>query len=137
MKILFRELNSVDKITSIKELSSLLSENRLLKEKQDFLRLIYEREKQGNTLIAPRIAMPHAEGISVRKTSMAIGKSTKLINWNNNQFVEMILLVSINPADEINNEKLIRIIRELGKEEKTVHLIDSTKTNILRELQKI
>ncbi|WP_180369179.1 PTS sugar transporter subunit IIA, partial [Oenococcus oeni] len=82
-------------------------------------------------------AMPHAEGISVRKTSIAIGKSTKLINWNNNQFVEMILLVAINPADEINNEKLIRIIRELGKEEKTVHLIDSTKTNILRELQKI
>lgn len=92
--------NSKSKVLT--ELVNMLYENNRLTQVESFLDDIYLREKLGTTYIGNLVAIPHGKSIVVNQVSIAIGKTTSLIDWNESELskVSYIVLFAIPDTEE-------------------------------------
>lgn len=90
------ELVSDNKVDAIKELIDMLDAAGYLTDANAFLKSILEREKVGSTGIGKGIAIPHSRTSSVREVIVAIGRSTKGIEFEalDNREVHLVFLIA-------------------------------------------
>ena len=81
-KYILPDLQSSDKKGVIEELLDLLNKAGKIKNKEEAIEGIMEREKKSSTGLEKGIAVPHAKTPAVKKLVMAIGISRKGINFN-------------------------------------------------------
>ncbi|SYV94691.1 PTS system fructose-specific transporter subunit IIA, partial [Mycoplasma putrefaciens] len=62
-------------------LSSVLFEQNFISNKNDFIKAIYTREKQGSTGVGDGIAIPHALNSNVKKSVIAYISLKQPIHW--------------------------------------------------------
>ncbi|KPL04078.1 MAG: hypothetical protein AMJ90_02165 [candidate division Zixibacteria bacterium SM23_73_2] len=76
------ELKSKDKDEAIEELVNLASKSKLVKDKDELLKAVLEREKLVTTGVGYGVAFPHAKSKSVRGIVIAFGRSDQGIDFD-------------------------------------------------------
>lgn len=91
------ELKSTTKLGVIEELTHLLYKNHCINSEENFIRDVLYREDQGVTGLEKGIAIPHGKSESVIKTSLAIGRTKKPIEWESmdGKPIEVIFLFAV------------------------------------------
>jgi PTS system fructose-specific IIA component len=94
-------LESTNKEEVINALAELLLKDGVLTSKEEFIRDVYLREKEGDTGIGGGIAIPHGKSDSVLKTSLAIGRTKVGIKWESldDEPVRCIILFAVRQVD--------------------------------------
>ncbi|WP_434341797.1 fructose-specific PTS transporter subunit EIIC [Mycoplasma putrefaciens] len=87
-------------------LSSVLFEQNFISNKNDFIKAIYTREKQGSTGVGDGIAIPHALNSNVKKSVIAYISLKQPIHWDSfdNKPVDLIFMIATDGND--TNEHL-------------------------------
>ena len=95
------DLKASNKEAAIRELTSILAPSGKIKDKEDFIKHVLEREGLGSTGIGNRVAIPHAPTKSVEGLVVAFGRSEKGIDFNSldGHEVNLIFLLGTNPQD--------------------------------------
>lgn len=76
------ELKSKDKDEAIEELVNLASKSKLVKDKDELLKAVLEREKLVTTGVGYGVAFPHAKSKAVRGIVIAFGRSEQGIDFD-------------------------------------------------------
>jgi fructose-specific phosphotransferase system IIA component len=76
------DLNACDKAEAIDHLSGLLGDSGKVKDVNNFVSAVLEREKLGSTAIGAGIAIPHARANTVNEVSIAFARAGKGIDFN-------------------------------------------------------
>ncbi|PMC58970.1 transcriptional antiterminator [Dolosicoccus paucivorans] len=76
---------------------------------KEFRKSIFKREQMGSTNLENRIALPHADPITVIESSISFATLSKPISWGRGK-VQLIIMISLNKED---SENIKRIIEEL------------------------
>jgi fructose-specific phosphotransferase system IIA component len=130
------DLKANTKEEAIKELVSVLSSSGKVKDGDDFVKHILERERLGSTGIGNRVAIPHAPTQSVEGLLIAYGRSKQGIDFQSHdgEEVNSVFLIGTNPSDlnlylkllaslsKLLNDKLFR--DEFAKAQSGEGLID-------------
>jgi fructose-specific phosphotransferase system IIA component len=95
------ELKASTKEEAIRELSSVLKLSGKIKNLEDFIKHILEREALGSTGIGNRVAIPHSPSESVEGLVVAFGRSLSGIDFQSidGEEVNFIFLMGTNPSD--------------------------------------
>lgn len=95
------ELDATNKEEALNELAELLLKDGVLSSKENFIKDVYLREKEGETGIGGGIAIPHGKSDSVIKTSLAIGRTKKGLEWEtlDDEPVRCIILFAVRQVD--------------------------------------
>ena len=128
--IIRTSLSADNKWDAIKKMSDLLMENGYLSDAKTFYEDVLEREKQGETGIGNYIAIPHGQSDSVKKTTLAICKLDKEIEWEtlDGKGVKVILLFAVqNDVDFAKTHLLLlsQVARKLAKSEVVDSLLNA------------
>ncbi len=107
---------------------------------------LLKREELGSTGIGKGIAIPHCRSLAVDKLEIAVGRTTKPINFNaiDKKPVSLIFLIIAPPQDPGNQYlitlgKIVQIAKELTKKnllqqpktpEEFIELISQTEKNL-------
>ncbi|MBI9043138.1 MAG: PTS sugar transporter subunit IIA [Anaerolineaceae bacterium] len=111
-------LESTSKSEAITELVNLLNENGRVNDKASFLNDVLARENIESTDMGIGIAIPHGKSEAMKKTSIAIGRLTRPIYWNEEKQDEVpiyaIFLLAVSPNDKgVTHLELISKIASL------------------------
>lgn len=89
-------LQSLEKIDAIKELVEIAANSGRLKDKEDFLQKVLEREDLQSTGIGDGVAIPHAQSNSVDGVFFCLGISKSGIDFNSfdDKSANIILLLA-------------------------------------------
>jgi fructose-specific phosphotransferase system IIA component len=95
------DLKAANKEAAIKELTSVLLSSGKVKDKEDFIKHIMEREQLGSTGIGNRVAIPHAPTQSIDGLVVAFGRSVNGVDFQSldGDEVNLIFLLGTNPGD--------------------------------------
>jgi PTS system fructose-specific IIA component/PTS system nitrogen regulatory IIA component len=95
------DLKATTKEEAIKELVSVLASSGKVKDKDDFVKHILERERLGSTGIGNKVAIPHAPTQSVEGLLIACGRSKQGIDFQSHdgEEVNSVFLIGTNPGD--------------------------------------
>jgi fructose-specific phosphotransferase system IIA component len=95
------DLKAATKEEAIKELVCVLASSGKVKDKDDFVKHILEREGLGSTGIGNRVAIPHAPTQSVEGLLIAYGRSKQGIDFQSHdgEEVNSVFLIGTNPGD--------------------------------------
>ena len=95
------QLVAVDKFSAIDALAALLDQNGYLNDKQAYLEAVAERESHCTTGIGNAVAIPHGKTAAVKRSSIAVGKLAKAVDWQamDDQPVEVVFLLAIGEND--------------------------------------
>ena len=113
-------LEGKDKESVITELVELLSENKLLADKDEVLQFVLAREKTGSTGIGAGIAIPHGKCKGVKDLVMALGVSREGIDFQSIDSKPVyIIVLLVSPIDKTGPhiQALARISRLMLDEE--------------------
>lgn len=103
------DLKGSNKDEILEELISILYENELIDDRDEFKVSVLEREDEGATGVGNGIAIPHGKSNSVLKTSVIIGRSNKDIDWDSidDKPVNLFILFAIKSIDQTMHLKLL------------------------------
>lgn len=95
------DLKASTKEEAIRELASVLKTSGKIKDLEDFIKRILERERLGSTGIGNRLAIPHSPAESVEGLIVAFGRSLRGIDFQSidGEEVNFIFLMGTNPSD--------------------------------------
>ena len=95
------DLKAGTKEQVINELASILLPSGKVKDKDDFIKHIMERERLGSTGIGNRVAIPHAPTQSVEGLVVAFGRCASGLDFQSldGDKVNLIFLLATNPQD--------------------------------------
>ncbi len=95
------DLKAGNKEAAIKELASVLQPSGNIKDKNDFIKHVLEREQLGSTGIGNRVALPHATTKSVEGMVVAFGRSARGLDYQSldGDNVNLFFLLGTNPQD--------------------------------------
>ncbi len=99
-KSIILELKGKDKKSIIKELISELSKNKKIKDEEEAVRSVIEREKLGSTGVGSGVAIPHGRTNAVEKLVGALGISSEGVDFDSldGEPVHFIFLI-LSPLD--------------------------------------
>ena len=94
------DLKSGDKIQAFEELLDVLYKHKLIKNKKLILTRLIDREQLDTTAIGESIALPHARVDTGGEMAIAVGKSSKGVDFDSidKRKVHLIILVVWNPT---------------------------------------
>lgn len=106
-KLINLNLKGSGKHEVIQEMTALLHENKVLNDQQAFYNEIIQREKKHHTGIGFGIAIPHGKSSTVQIPSIACGKTSSAIIWDEkgNEKVQWIFMIAV-PEKQAGNEHL-------------------------------
>ncbi|HGS7514371.1 EIIABC-Fru [Klebsiella quasipneumoniae] len=98
----------------IEELTELLVQDGAVTNKEDFIRDVWLREKQGSTGFENHIAIPHGKSSGVARTALAIGRTQHEIPWEtmDGSDVRCIILFAVCLVDQ--NATHIRLLAQVS-----------------------
>lgn len=107
-------LESKDKQGVIKEMASILEKNKMLTSYDNFVKDVFEREKECTTGFGKGIAIPHGKSDAVVKSCFAIGRC-KEVEWESldGKPVDVVILIAV-PKIKASTEHLL-IISKLAE----------------------
>lgn len=108
------ELKSTTKLGVIEELTHLLYKNHCINSEENFIQDVLYREDQGVTGLEKGIAIPHGKSESVIKTTLAIGRTKKPIEWESmdGKPIEVIFLFAVRKSD--SNTLHIKLLQKVA-----------------------
>lgn len=93
------DLKATNKIEAFEELLNILLKNKLIQNKQLILTRLIDRERLESTVLADRIAVPHARVDTGNRIAVAIGRSSKGVAYDSpEKEVNLIILIIWNPV---------------------------------------
>ena len=100
-ELIYLEMKAKTKEEVVRELSELLEKNGSITNVDEFLKDVFQREKEGMTGIGNGLAIPHGKSKSVLKTCLAVGKVSTPIKWEtlDDQPVQVIILFAVKDTD--------------------------------------
>ncbi|MDD5347593.1 MAG: PTS sugar transporter subunit IIA [Candidatus Omnitrophica bacterium] len=109
------DLKADNKEQAIKELTQVLESSGKIKDKNDFVKHVMERERLGSTGIGNRVAIPHAPTQSVDGIVVAFGRSRGGLDFQSldGQEVNLIFLIGTTPDDLAVYLKLLASLSRL------------------------
>lgn len=95
-------MNEESKEGALKVLINRLYEQGYLSDKAEFLKDVLERESEGLTGLGKGIDIPHGKSDGVVKTTIAIGRNNRGIEWESldDEPVDLIILFAVKKTDE-------------------------------------
>lgn len=125
-------LDANSKDDALRKMSNILYENGYINNADQFLKDIYEREKQGVTGIGNGVAIPHGKSNSVTTIGIAIATLKNEIEWEtlDGSKVKTIFLFCV--SDDTNSARdhlilLSRVAEKLGNDE-LLHRINAAQS---------
>ena len=109
------DLKATGKEAAIRELVAKLEATGKIKDKDDFIKHLLERERLGSTGIGNRVAIPHAPTQSVEGMVFAFGRSAKGLDFQSldGEEVNMVFLLGTNSQDLHSYLKLLATLSKL------------------------
>jgi fructose PTS system EIIBC or EIIC component len=103
------------KEAAIRELADMLTKQGRVKDEEDFIKHVLEREMLGSTGIGNRVAIPHCPTQSVQGVVVAFGRSKQGIDFQSfdGHEVNNIFLMGTNPEDLNVYLKLLATLSKL------------------------
>lgn len=107
-------LNCVNKEDVIISMANLLDKSGRLKDKEEYIKVVMEREELSSTGIGFGIGIPHGKSSAVRVPSLAFGRISKGIEWQSldGEPVNIVFLIAV--PEESPNEHL-KILASLSR----------------------
>lgn len=95
------DLRATSKEQAIRELVVVLHGSGRIKDPEDFIKHLMERERLGSTGIGNRVAIPHAPTQSVQNLVLAFGRSQAGIDFQSldGTEVNLVFLMGTNPQE--------------------------------------
>lgn len=125
-------MEATTKDEALKELVELLYDNNRISNKDAFLKDVIYRESLGETGIGNYIAIPHGKSKYVNKTSLALGRTKKDIEWEtlDGLPVRFIILFAVTDEDKtsVHVRLLAKVASTLGNDDVCAKLLVA-KTN--------
>ncbi|PAB57864.1 PTS sugar transporter subunit IIA [Anaeromicrobium sediminis] len=108
-------LRAKDKENAIKEMASMMESCQRLNDKEEYIRVVMEREGLSTTGIGFGVGIPHGKSNSVNIPTLAFGRSREGIEWQSldDKPVHMVFLIGV-PESSASNEHL-RILALLSR----------------------
>jgi len=125
------DLQATSKIEVIKELSNLLFVNGCISDEDGFIQDVMYRENEGVTGLEKGIAIPHGKSDYVLKTSIAIGRTKKPVEWESmdGNPINLIILFAVKNSDKTTTHiKLLQKVAVLLSDEETIEQFQTLKT---------
>lgn len=99
----------------IEELVDCLDTAGVLRNREDFLQAVLERERQYTTGIGSGVAIPHGKSASVIAPRVAFGRKLTGIDWNSmdGEKVKLVFLIAV-PEEQAGTEHL-KILQALAR----------------------
>ena len=125
------DLNLVakSKKEALEKLTELLYNSGKLSDKDAFLKDVLDRESVSTTGIGNGIAIPHGKSLSVKETTVAIGRLKNETEWESvdGKPVKLVVLLAVNEADKtgVHVKLLSNMARKLASEENCKRLLDA------------
>ncbi len=112
------DLQGTDKVSVLKELSSLLLESCQGSSPEELLRVLLEREKLESTGIGDGIAIPHGRLKKLKTFSISFGRSSRGVDFDSidHKASHLFFLVMAPENSAVNNLKLLGRIVTLLKD---------------------
>jgi len=141
-KFICTEMQATTKEDAIKELAEIMKDSQQIKDFDQFLKDIFEREEMMSTGIGHNIALPHARTEAVDNLIIGMGRSHKGIDFDSidKQPVNLIFLMGTPKKDMGNYLKgLAYLTRMLTKEDFRKRLLNAESAedmiNIFKEVE--
>lgn len=111
--VLDGEQTSKEEILS--ELADLMDRDGRLKDKEDYMRHVMEREKECSTALETGYAIPHGKCNSVKEPSVAFARLKKGITWgeDDEEKIQVIFLLAVPEANAGNLH--LKILSKLAR----------------------
>ncbi|MDE5053948.1 fructose PTS transporter subunit IIA [Niallia taxi] len=125
------DLMSTTKMGVIAELTNLLFVNGCVTDEAAFIEDVLYRESAGPTGLEKGIAIPHGKSDSVQKTSIAIGRTNKEIEWESLDGgpINIIILFAVKNSDKTTTHiKLLQKVAVLLADEEKIEKFQTLQT---------
>jgi mannitol/fructose-specific phosphotransferase system IIA component (Ntr-type) len=106
------DLQSHSKEEALRELVDVLATSPNVTDRDDLLRAIFEREKVISTGVGIEVALPHVKIPSVKDFAVAIGRSTKGIDFESLDEKPVYIVVMIGANDKQAGE-FLKVLAQL------------------------
>jgi len=97
-------------------LAGLLEKADLLKDKQEYIQSVYEREAMGPTYMENFIAIPHGKSDAVKEAGIAFGRSTKGFDYQTQMgggLVKLIFMLAI--PNRMSGDEYMAVLARLAR----------------------
>lgn len=128
-----------NKLEALKHMSNVLEKFGYVKNSDQFLEDVLNRESLGETGIGDYIAITHGQSSSVNKTTLAIMKLHKEIEWEtiDHKGIRLIILFVVANSENYAKEHLTllsEVARKLANDEVKELLIEAKNSNDIIEV---
>jgi fructose-specific phosphotransferase system IIA component len=106
------DLKATTKEDALRELVDVLATSPNVTDKDEFLRAIFEREKVISTGVGIEVALPHVKIPSVKDFAIAVGRSTKGIDFESLDEKPVYIVVMIGANDKQAGE-FLKVLAQL------------------------
>ncbi len=134
-------LNCISREEAIKAMAELMDRCGRLNDKEEYIRVVMERERLSSTGIGFGIGIPHGKSNAVKVPSLALGRMGQGIEWKSldEKPVNIVFLIAV-PQESSNqhlkilaalsrklmDEEFIKQLKETNDEELLIKVIEST-----------
>jgi fructose-specific phosphotransferase system IIA component len=115
---IFLKLDGNEKYEILQKIVSLMAQNNVIQNADDFMEELWQRENQGSTAIGDGIAIPHARVKELETIVMAIAILKKGIDFGAEDAISVKLIFLLGAPQEMAGEylkvlgKLSRLLKE-------------------------
>lgn len=108
------EIYAKDKKEAFKILAQVLFKNNCIRDQDEYIKALFQREHEFSTNIGFGIAIPHAKNACVIKTSIAVGTFNPPITYDDGEKVRLIFMLAVpNNYNNLHLEILKNLSRKL------------------------
>ena len=129
-RVIDLNMKAADKKEAITNLAGKLKNAGYIADVESYVKDIYLRESQGQTVIGHYVAIPHGKSDSVTQVGIAIGKMENEIEWEtlDGKGVKLIFLFAVGNDNEnakTHLKLLAEVARNLGNDEAVEQLLSA------------
>lgn len=131
-ELILTDIEGESKEGVIQALAERLFEKGYLSDKEEYVKDVLAREKEGVTGLGDGIAIPHGKSEGVKVTAIAVGKTKNPIRWESldDQPVNVIILFAVKKTDETTTHiKLLQKVAVLLADEELLACLRKAQTS--------
>ncbi|MBO1214798.1 PTS sugar transporter subunit IIA [Staphylococcus nepalensis] len=126
--IIFPKANYTSKEEVLNGLADLFKKEGYIRDTQEFLQAVYNRENEGVTGIGNLLAIPHGKSESVESPGVAIATLNSKVDWESldDEGAQIVFLIAIGTENSKDHLTLLsQIARKLGNDEVNTKLLSA------------
>lgn len=124
------DLHGVTKDEIIEEMAELFYKSGVLSSKEQFIKDVYLREREGPTGIGDGVAIPHGKSEAVITTAMAVGRARNYVEWESldDKQVKIFVMFAVNSEDKSQLVSLLSQVAVALCDEEVIHQLFTTQS---------